>query len=278
MTNAVQSSAAIPATNAVEASTAAMNAVGIVPAGITDAADAISTTVSNPVAAAKEVVSNLLEKGSTNITNEPVSSVGTSPDTPSDQQPNEGGFSLTIPVLVVAAVIAFFAVTRKKSVTGTSAAESEKAPMPSQRPDGAPPTEPRSGEMSSSSESGLNIPSAEAGMIADDVLAAVAPDAPDRAVLRAALLTMIAGGAAPSDPRLSAILRIDESFEKRPGLKYLRRVSILRRKDGTSGSLAKVESEIGWEYVPDAVRGEFIRTRGDKVARRIFDAEKAEKK
>ena len=79
MTNAVQSSAAIPATNAVEASTAAMNAVGIVPAGITDAADAISTTVSNPVAAAKEVVSNFLEKGSTNVTNEPVSSVGTSP-------------------------------------------------------------------------------------------------------------------------------------------------------------------------------------------------------
>ena len=346
MTNAIQSFAAIHSTNAVDVvsavvtnpvaqakevvsnllvngsangSNAPVASVGAVHIPATNEADAVSAVVTNPVAQANEVVSNLLVNGSANGTNAPVASVGavhipatneadavsttvinpavfekeavsnllenvsvnvdkgpgTSQEMPQGQP--EGGFSLTIPVLVISTIVVFFAATRKKSTPGTDAEERKKPSAPPTHPNGTPLSEPRSGETSHSPESGSNIPSVEAGAIADDVLAAVAPDAPDRANLRAALLTAISGGEAPSDPRLSAILRIDESFEKRPGLKYLRRVSVLRHKDGSSGSLAKVESEIGWEYIPDAVRGEFIRTRGDKVARRIYDAGKAKK-
>lgn len=114
--------------------------------------------------------------------------------------------------------------------------------------------------------------------LVDDVLEAVAKDAPGRDALRAELAAAIAGTAKPASPALAAILRIEESYEKLPSGKYRRRVSVLRRKEGSpSGILAKIESEVGWEYVPDAVRGEFIRTRQDKVARLVYDVGKAGK-
>ena len=114
--------------------------------------------------------------------------------------------------------------------------------------------------------------------LVDDVLESVAKDEPGRDALRAELAAAIAGTAKPASPALAAILRIEESYEKLPSGKYRRRVSVLRRKEGsTSGILAKIESEVGWEYVPDAVRGEFIRTRQDKVARLVYDAGKAGK-
>lgn len=108
----------------------------------------------------------------------------------------------------------------------------------------------------------------------EDILDALAPKEADRNSLREELAAMISSGTQSTNPVLSSVLRIEESFEKLHGNKYLRRVSILRRKDDTSGSLVKIESEISWEYLPEAVRGEFIRTRGGKVVRRIFDAEK----
>lgn len=114
--------------------------------------------------------------------------------------------------------------------------------------------------------------------LVDDVLEAVAKDEPGRDALRAELAAAIAGTAKPVSSALAAILRIEESYEKLPSGKYRRRISVLRRKEGsTSGILAKIESEVGWEYVPDAVRGEFIRTRQDKVARLVYDAGKAGK-
>lgn len=111
----------------------------------------------------------------------------------------------------------------------------------------------------------------------NDVLAAVAKDEPNRDALRAELAAAIAGTAKPTSPALLSVLRIEESFEKLPSNKYRRRVSILRSKEGSpSGTLSKVESEVSWEYIPDAVRGEFIRTRQGKVARLVYVAEKAE--
>jgi len=112
--------------------------------------------------------------------------------------------------------------------------------------------------------------------LVDDVLEAVAKNAPGREALRAELAAAIAGTAKPASPALAAILRIEESYEKLSSGKYRRRVSVLRSKEGSpAGTLSKIESEVGWEYVPDAVRGEFIRTRQDKVARLVYDAGKA---
>ena len=109
--------------------------------------------------------------------------------------------------------------------------------------------------------------------ILDDILAAVAKNEPNCDALRTELAAGIAGTAKLTSPVLAAILRIEESYEKLPSGKYRRRVSILRRKDGSStGVLTKVESEISWEYVPEAVRGESIRTRQDKIARLIYEA------
>ncbi len=107
----------------------------------------------------------------------------------------------------------------------------------------------------------------------DDILDAVAKDATNRAELRVELADAIDGiGVLRTEP-LASILRIEESYTKKGIDEYLRRVSILRRKNGTTGSLAKVENEVGWEYIPNAVRGKFIETREDKVVRLIYDAE-----
>ena len=107
----------------------------------------------------------------------------------------------------------------------------------------------------------------------DDILDAVAKDVTNRAELRVELSDAIDGiGVLRTEP-LASILRIEESYAKKGTGEYLRRVSILRRKNGTTGSLAKVESKVGWEYIPNAVRGKFIETREDKVVRLIYDAE-----
>ncbi len=107
----------------------------------------------------------------------------------------------------------------------------------------------------------------------DDILDAVAKDATNRAELRVELADAIDGiGVLRTEP-LASILRIEESYTKKGIDEYLRRVSILRRKNGTTGSLAKVANEVGWEYIPNAVRGKFIETREDKVVRLIYDAE-----
>lgn len=111
----------------------------------------------------------------------------------------------------------------------------------------------------------------------DDILAVVAKDEPNRDALRTELAAVMTGTAKPASPALAALLRIEESYEKLPTGKYRRRVSILRSKGGSpSGMLSKVESEVSWEYVPEAVRGEFIRTRQGKVVRLIYEAEKGE--
>ena len=106
----------------------------------------------------------------------------------------------------------------------------------------------------------------------EDVLDAVAKNAPNRSALRAELAAAVEGAGTLRTEPLSSILRIEESYEKKPSGKYLRRVSVLRRKDESAGSLVKVESEVGWEYVPDSFREKFIETRDNKVVRRIYDA------
>ena len=107
----------------------------------------------------------------------------------------------------------------------------------------------------------------------NDILAARAKNEPNCDALRTELAAGIAGTAKLTSPVLAAILRIEESFEKLPSGKYRRRVSILRRKNGSSaGVLTKVESEISWEYIPEAVREESIKTRQDKIARLIYEA------
>ena len=111
--------------------------------------------------------------------------------------------------------------------------------------------------------------------LVDDVLNAVAKDAPDRDALRAELAAVAAGvGRLQSGP-LGAILRIEESYEKLSSGRYLRRVSILRHKEGTtgSGSLTKIESERSWEYIPADIRDRFVETRENKVVRLVYDAE-----
>lgn len=115
----------------------------------------------------------------------------------------------------------------------------------------------------------------EAEDCARDIVAAIGGDASDQEALCRELCDAMRGECELETGLLASILRIEESYEKRPHGKYLRRISVLRRKDDSTGSLVKVESVIGWEYVPDAVREEFIRTRRDKVARRIYDRKDA---
>jgi len=108
----------------------------------------------------------------------------------------------------------------------------------------------------------------------EDVLNAVAKDAPNMATLRAELVAAVSGsGSLHTDP-LRSILRIEESYEKLSSGKYLRRVSILRQKEGVTGtgSLTKIESELGWEYVPAYIRDQFIAMRESKVVRLVYDA------
>ena len=109
-------------------------------------------------------------------------------------------------------------------------------------------------------------------MLLEDILDAVAKNAPNRNALRTELAAAVDGNGSLRTNPLSSILRIEESYEKKPSGKYLRRVSVLRRKDESAGSLVKVESEVGWEYVPDSFREKFIETRENKVVRRIYDA------
>ena len=111
--------------------------------------------------------------------------------------------------------------------------------------------------------------------LVNDVLAAVAKDMPNHEELRAELVTVLSGTAKPTSQALADILRIEESYEKLTSGKYRRRVSILKRKDGSAtGTLSKVESEVSWEYIPDAIRARFIETRESKVVRRVYDAGK----
>ena len=110
----------------------------------------------------------------------------------------------------------------------------------------------------------------------EDILNAVANDAPNMAALRAELVAAVSGaGQLQTDP-LRSILRIEESYEKLPSGKYLRRVSILRQKEGVTGtgSLAKIESECGWEYIPTDIRDQLIATRETKVVRLVYDAKR----
>ena len=108
----------------------------------------------------------------------------------------------------------------------------------------------------------------------EDILNAVAKDASNMATLRAELVAAVSGsGQLQTDP-LRGILRIEESYEKLPSGKYLRRVSVLRPKEGVTGtgSLIIIESERGWEYVPAYIRDQFIATREKKVVRLVYDA------
>lgn len=111
-------------------------------------------------------------------------------------------------------------------------------------------------------------------MLLEDILDAVAKDAPNRDALRTELAAAVDGNGSLRTNPLSSILRIEESYEKRDSGRYLRRVSVLRRKDGTTGSLTKIESEIGWEYLPEDFRDQFIATRKDKVVRLVYEAER----
>lgn len=111
-------------------------------------------------------------------------------------------------------------------------------------------------------------------LLLEDILDAIAKDAPNRAALRTELAAAIDGNGSLRTNPLSSILRIEESYEKKASGRYLRRVSILRRKDGTTGSLVKIENEIGWEYLPEDFRDQFIATRKDKVVRLVYEAER----
>lgn len=108
----------------------------------------------------------------------------------------------------------------------------------------------------------------------EDVLNAVAKGVSDVTALRAELVAAVEGkGVLRTDP-LASIRRIEESYEKMLSGRFLRRISILCRKTGSTNALIKVESEIGWEYVPDAVRAKFVETRENKVVRLVYDIER----
>lgn len=227
----------------------------------------VASALTNAVADSPAISTNLFVKPGAVATNVPgdsaklatkaTASVGVPPPSKQSEPSAGGGSSWTLPVLAVTITVVVIAVV---------AALLWKRATPPLPPTGPGPQTPPP------------IPSREQRKIAADVLAAVAPDARNSEALLAELAAVLAGSGKLSDPSLASILRIEESFEKTAESKYLRRVSVLRRKDGTTGTLAKVESEIGWEYVPDAVRGEFIRTRQDKVARLVYDAGKADRR
>jgi len=111
--------------------------------------------------------------------------------------------------------------------------------------------------------------------LVDSVLDVVAKDAPDRAAFRQELADVVANGGTLRSGPLAAILRIEDGYEKKSPGRYLRRISLLWRKEGTTGSLTKIECELGWEYIPTAVREEFIKTRQEKVVRLVYDAKES---
>ena len=111
--------------------------------------------------------------------------------------------------------------------------------------------------------------------LVDSVLDVVAKDAPDRAALRQELADAVANGGALRSGPLAAILRIEDGYEKKSPGRYLRRISVLRRKDASNASLAKIECELGWEYIPEGVREQFIKTRQKKVVRLVYDAKES---
>lgn len=113
--------------------------------------------------------------------------------------------------------------------------------------------------------------SVEAELV-DSVLDAVAKDASDCAALRQELADVVANGGTLRTGPLTAILRIEDGYEKKSTGRYLRRISVLRHKEGTTGSLVKIECELDWEYIPEAVREQFIKTRQEKVVRLVYDA------
>ena len=226
----------------------------------------MTNSIAEPFVAA---ATNLATGVSEAVSNAVTSVASASPNSANPPAPDGGGFPWTASALVLAAAAVVFAVFRKPASTHpspTTNAGSSDPKTPSPAPD-AKPTAERTAKPTVKPDEG----------IVDDILAAISPDASADDPIRAELAAMLSGATRPSDPRLADILRVEESFEKRPGRNYLRRVSILRRKEGTTGSLAKVESELGWEYVPDAVRGEFIRTRQDRIVRLVYDAGKAGK-
>lgn len=107
--------------------------------------------------------------------------------------------------------------------------------------------------------------------LVDSILDVVAKGTSDRAALRQELADAVAnGGTLRSDP-LAAIMRIEESYEKQPSGRYLRRISLLRHKVGTTGALTKIENELAWEYIPEAIREQFIKTRQAKVVHLVYD-------
>lgn len=108
--------------------------------------------------------------------------------------------------------------------------------------------------------------------LVDSILDVVAKEAPDRAALRQELVAVVANGGTLRTGPLATILRIEDGYEKKSPGRYLRRISVLRRKEGTTGSLSKIECELGWEYIPEAVREQFIKTRQAKVVRLVYDA------
>ncbi len=107
--------------------------------------------------------------------------------------------------------------------------------------------------------------------LVESVLDAVAKDASDRAALRQELADVVANGGTLRTGPLTAILRIEDGYEKKSTGRYLRRISVLRRKEGTTSCLVKIESELGWEYIPEAVREQFIKMRQEKVVRLVYN-------
>jgi hypothetical protein len=113
--------------------------------------------------------------------------------------------------------------------------------------------------------------------LVDSVLDVVAKDAPGHASLRRELANVVEGGGELKSGPLSNILRIEESYEKLPTGRYLHRISVLRMKTGTTAGLTKIDSEVGWESIPDAIRACLIQTRENKVVRLVYDAGKGSK-
>jgi hypothetical protein len=108
--------------------------------------------------------------------------------------------------------------------------------------------------------------------LVDSVLDAVAKEAPDRVALRRELSVVVGNGGVLRSAPLADILRIEESYEKQFSGRYFRRISVLWRKDASNASLIKIESELGWEYIPGGIREQFIKSRERKVVRLVYDA------
>lgn len=113
--------------------------------------------------------------------------------------------------------------------------------------------------------------SAEDGLI-DGILGVVAKDAPNRDALRAELAEAVSGGGALRSGPLADVLRIEVSYEKRTTGRYGRCIAVMRRKTDSTAALTRIEDELGWEYIPAAIREQFIKTRENKVVRLVYDA------